>query len=925
MRFKSRTGIIGLLSALLLAVLMVVPASAADGQLTVVSVTGTVNVKIFAVGGAGTTALQGAAVSTADPQDTKVGNTLYVSNKANAFSQVLVTLTEVTGATPLESNDTIEVAVKNFTTGTNINGEGPLTTLTLYESSTVNVFQGLFAVTSTGDADGEIAASDAQRIDVTYTSVAVSMIVDAKGPTVSNTAPVNNAIQTSTLVTFAGTVTDGGSGLRPDASPETGATVDNDGVNAEPLARASGAATDITIRTGVGGDATTGGVDESSLANFGWTAVTDGYSFVFNRPGLTAGNLYWSIEATDRTGNKTTTDVDGGAGTNNAYKLIIDNQTPQAILAEAGIGYNSAKKAEVADRKSIRVVFSNNGVALAGPAPAGFSDGPGFTGDFLNATTLAASDFRVDVSATDTTVLEIASITHPNILESATVTGVKNLAGVEIDTRHVVYITLANELIGNAKPRVNIIGNITDLAGNAPAPHAVTAADKILAKFTTTVTGQASTRPVSKGSATSKITVRVVSDEPLSTAPTAHFFTYLDADVTAPIRMEVGGVSAGITMTAVSGLTNTWETSQTNAVATALALVGVAIVGTDVNGNVATNGGYTPVAATKIPTIGDAADWTKADLFEFDNSVTAPTFEITPNTGGLGTTTESANPFLRVNFAEADITVPAESGDALTSKAFGTPPVTVQVDGHKGITLTKLTLDGVDMLASAGVVNIDSYVLSASGLAVGTHTLVVAGTDAVGNVSGDVTLTFDVIARKAYSVPLSPGWNLISLPGDPLDTAIDTVLPATHPATEVLSYDTKDPAGPWLVAVRASAGGAWSTAGTLKVIDGSKAYWVRTSTFAPISTLIPERSVATVLPTIPVYTGWNLVPASDLSQQKAGEPISTAATYFTSIDWAVAYQFDTQGNTWSKLLAGDNVVTAKGYWVWATKDGTFVP
>ena len=88
----------------------------------------------------------------------------------------------------------------------------------------------------------------------------------------------------------------------------------------------------------------------------------------------------------------------------------------------------------------------------------------------------------------------------------------------------------------------------------------------------------------------------------------------------------------------------------------------------------------------------------------------------------------------------------------------------------------------------------------------------------------EVTSRCSRAARTRSS--LRPGWNLVSFPGDPVDTAIDSVLPADHPATEVLKYE----AGLWIAAVR-EAGQPWE--GELTDIDGQSAYWINTTSTGP--------------------------------------------------------------------------------------------
>ena len=59
---------------------------------------------------------------------------------------------------------------------------------------------------------------------------------------------------------------------------------------------------------------------------------------------------------------------------------------------------------------------------------------------------------------------------------------------------------------------------------------------------------------------------------------------------------------------------------------------------------------------------------------------------------------------------------------------------------------------------------------------------------------------FTVKDRSKTTVAMVPGWNLVSLPGEPTDGAIDTVITNTQVET-VLTYDPSIPCG-WLIAVR---------------------------------------------------------------------------------------------------------------------------
>ena len=60
------------------------------------------------------------------------------------------------------------------------------------------------------------------------------------------------------------------------------------------------------------------------------------------------------------------------------------------------------------------------------------------------------------------------------------------------------------------------------------------------------------------------------------------------------------------------------------------------------------------------------------------------------------------------------------------------------------------------------------------GLALGEYTLAVTGTDTAGNAT-DASLTFTIMERSATQVALTPGVNLISLPGTPATSSVEGV------------------------------------------------------------------------------------------------------------------------------------------------------
>ena len=281
--------------------------------------------------------------------------------------------------------------------------------------------------------------------------------------------------------------------------------------------------------------------------------------------------------------------------------------------------------------------------------------------------------------------------------------------------------------------------------------------------------------------------------------------------------------------------------------------------------------------------------------------------------------TESSNPFITIDFAleRGEYEKDEVDGEQVTIKNF-------PADSHSAVEIVSITLNGSDVSGNVSAVSNRKYTLGAQDLATGSYELKVTGRDDVGNEVSD-TYDFDVVARKAYRVSLTPGWNLVSVPGTPLDSSVQAVMGDTMQATIVLAY--QDDA--WLTAVNDN--GTWR--GTLTDIVGGYGYWVQTTAFESISALIPETDTSSVLPTASVIAGWNLLGVVDVQQNGFGKAPSggdEADDYFKNLEWKVAYSFDTSNNTWSKSIPkdGDNdneIVNGKGYWVWSTKAGTLVP
>jgi len=445
-----------------------------------------------------------------------------------------------------------------------------------------------------------------------------------------------------------------------------------------------------------------------------------------------------------------------------------------------------------------------------------------------------------------------------------------------------VFLTVA-ALASDALPIVALVGEVSDTAGNPrPAGINATARDGIAPSLTVT-----STPILGSGS----VTIDMVSDEPLLVAPT---LTINDLDDGAENSVGIAGATVPVLVA-----TNTYR-STFDPTATTPRAYNVEVSIQDVSANARTIG----------TTASNVAD---SHVFEVDGAIPAPA--LTPANGASIT---SSNPFINIDWTSEG----TEYGlsNAFVSLNNGTE--TIDQDTNDAVTLTKVTLDGVDKLAEVGEESTALWLLATSGLALGDHVLIVAGTDAAGNVSGDITATFTVAAKAAFVVPLTTGWNLVSIPGTPASTAINDVIAATSAVDIVLAYDPST-AGGWTTATRASVGGA--LAGTLTTIDASTAYWMHTTSFADLSVTISDQTGGTssLLPTLNLSKGWNMVPVLDVTGTATSATTIAKATYFANITDTNVYEWDVTNSRYA--AAGVNLTFGKGYWVYLTAAGVLVP
>ena len=757
------------------------------------------------------------------------------------------------------------------------------------------------------EALGQIPARHGDTLRITVGGVAgsVDVKVDAEGPEFDEIFPEDNLYLGSQTVKFRFVVVDEDSGLRHDGELDytrgdrdaRAFNIDDDQfTTGEPRSKADAAAEDIDVMFGSNGTGG-GGEDVSKFGSSGWRQRGDraGVSYFVDMAitGQLEGIHHWYLSATDRAGNTTRTEVEEDDDRGD-FRLWVDVSNPEFRDARTGISYDTGDRTEVVNRSSIAITFEEG------------------SGELDSVMDIDADKFLVE-GATVVDVIQPGAAIRCKGDDDDYPLDIDEVCGLGDAPQARIYLQLAEALAPDATPLVSMFGGaVLDRAGNPSNQDEVTADDYIAPTLTVTLTTAVTDRPVLRHG--SEFTVTVSSDEELRRLPTVWFAELEEEGSNADKQTAPLGSAQRGDRVAVGSEDNSWEqTFSTNDVGSDDGAYAVIVVGEDDNDNVGSTAGWGNNRTDKAPQAGNTAklkDLMAGNLLvEIDtNEDTAdPDFELSPEAGEDTDETESRNPYITIDFG-------AEKGEYDGD---------FKGDSHSAVAITSITLNGNSVADKVSSVENNKYTVGLRDLEIGSYELKVTGRDDVGNEVSD-KYPFKVVPRDAYEIDLIPGWNLVSVPGTPLDSNVDAVMGSTNEASIVLAYQDDE----WLTAVNDQ--GTWR--GTLTDIVGGYGYWVQTTAFETISTLIPETDTSSVLPTAQVIKGWNLLGVVDVQQADAGKSPSgneEADDYFNNFDWRVAYAFHTSNNQWTKTLPsvgdGNEIVNGKGYWVWSTEEGTLVP
>ena len=189
--------------------------------------------------------------------------------------------------------------------------------------------------------------------------------------------------------------------------------------------------------------------------------------------------------------------------------------------------------------------------------------------------------------------------------------------------------------------------------------------------------------------------------------------------------------------------------------------------------------------------------------------------------------------------------------------------------------------------------------------------------------------------NRTYRVRLYEGWNLIGLPGEPVNSAIDDILGDT-PVEFVLSNDggAEDGDSPpaffsglyWRQVVRFN--GKW--VGDITDIHGGNGYWVYSSGDATLEVLL---SADKPRPAHVIGWGWNLLAMWDPQRRPQGVTVDNESVDirltgdYQTLNYRVAYSYHPETSSWKKIVpkSDEDFEAGYGYWLWIAGPSVLCP
>ncbi len=683
-------------------------------------------------------------------------------------------------------------------------------------------------------------------------------------------------------------------------------------------------------------------------------SIDDGFEVVTKIDFGREDTHYVTFIACDAAGNCIAFDPDQSEP-DALLEIKVDTTKPKIYEARTGVAWDASGDEYDDNRKFLQVVFEDA------------SD--------LNEETIEADDFVVEGH----TIARVLWYDTPDDFETDETQN--RFAGkVNSNYRNIartVFIELEDELEPDETPDVSVVPNgIEDEAANEQDDDEIEAEDWIAPKFTVENLASPLETPQSQELAgeDDKVVFTVSSDERLSATRPTITVTYVNAPAgcvnTNGVDGERGHIrssdsgkeayadcaeSGDIADDTISSVvkkdtTNQWTVTVNKPDETGY--YNIHISGTDRSpqANLGSEGVKPGSIVTNFFERDGDVNADDAHFFEADLNLPKPRVVISGvDAGETDPAVEVKSPlFIEIDFSSPflpDCAPGKKRGDNTDDCTAETSEYAE--DNFDKVTITLLELDGIELDPVERAKSTDGgetflVSLTDAEISIGEHELKIEAVDMAGNELDDtLEIDFEVEERDAFTRRLNPGWNLVSLPGEPLDNSISAVFGTEMEVRTIYTYDPVVPGG-WQVAVRETLESEWQ--GDLTAISSKRGYWILGDAIQDLEVIIPRLAggasgTGTPLPppSVPVYAGWNLIPVLDIT----GNALDTdhalgARDYLQSLDdgldLARVLGFDTITNQWHTVLApeGDgpedgDLQIGSAYWIFLRASGTLVP
>ena len=259
---------------------------------------------------------------------------------------------------------------------------------------------------------------------------------------------------------------------------------------------------------------------------------------------------------------------------------------------------------------------------------------------------------------------------------------------------------------------------------------------------------------------------------------------------------------------------------------------------------------------------------------------------------------------------------------------------------NTSVTVTELSVDGEDVHGELDSVGDNRFLYWPEALAFGTHKVEFDARDAADNEpAGNTSFEFDVTARDPFVIDLTAGWNAVSFPANPIDTALDAVF-TDEAIDRVVGWNPLSATGPWSIASRID--GVWMTSANFAPLTDvvvRYGYWVHSMAFVEQSVDLKgqlDRESGDNPDPVGIITlpGWNFVGVvdqdGDQTEDHFGKDLKDSEGVDITADdympgYRQAYTWDAIANGYRVLDGGDPMEIGQGIWVFFPDDTTIAP